>query len=820
MFWDILRSDVQHTFRLARKSPLFTITAVAALALGIGANSAIFTAVQSMLLQPLPYRDADRLVMVWSHNLREGRPHNPVSAANFADYAAMSRSFQSMDYALSFLNPITVRSDGDAPLVQMMRVGAGLFDVLGRDALLGRTLRDGDRNMAVISHGLWGRLFVNDPSVVGRSITLAGNETLTIAGVMPPDFVFPYRTMLGPGGFGRALAADIWAVMPLEGPRMRTEQGQLIRTVHFLATIARLQPGVSVEQAQADLRAVARQLELAHPQTNTQWSATVVPLMDQTVGPIRPALLILLVGVGVVLLMACINVASLTLARSVARQRELAVRAAVGAGRGRLIQQSITEGVLLAGCGAIVGLLVVRWGVDALVALAPTTLPRLHEVSPDARVVGYTMLVGLLTGVLVGVLPALSASRVDLRYALDPARGAGRVSRTATRARSTLVVAQVALAIALAIAATLLVRSFLTVMSVNPGFNPDGLLTMQINIPDRLTTPDARRAFYEEWFDRLEQVPGVVSAGGTTRVPLGSGSVTSMISVENRSVEPAALTEVEFRRAMRRYFDAMQIPVLRGRVFGPDDGPPSPAAAVVNETFVRRVFPNEEPIGKRVRLGTTGDGWLTIIGVVADIRHGSLEEVPAPELYVDYRYNPPVGPFIVVRTVGDPASFAGAVRAEARRLDPTMPLYDLATMNELRAHAVAERRFVSLLVGLFGVLALTIALVGVYGVMTLVVTERTAEVGVRVALGASRGAVLSLILGQTARLAAAGAVLGVTLALLLAPMLESQLYGVTARDAFTLAAVPAAMLVIALLSAWVPARRAMQIDPINALRYE
>lgn len=821
MFWDILRRDVQHTVRLARKSPLFTFTAIAALALGIGANSAIFTAVQSMLLEPLPYRDAERLVMVWSSNVREGRDRNPVSPANFEDYASMTQSLDSLDYVLSFLNPIPVQGADATPLVQMMRVGPRVFEILGREPLLGRTIHPADRNVAVISHGLWDRLFGQDPSAVGRTITLVGNETLEIIGVMPPDFVFPYRTMLGVGGFGRALSADIWAPMPLEGPRMRTAEGLLVRNVHFLATVGRLKPGVSVEQAQADLRAVARRLEVAHPDTNTGWSATVVRLLDQTIGPVRPALVMLLVGVGVVLLMACINVASLTLARSVARGREFAVRAAVGASRGRLVQQAITEGILLAGLGALAGLIVVRWSVDALVALAPATLPRISEVTPDGRVVAFTLVVGLITGVIVGLLPALSASRVDVRHALDPARGTGRVSRHATRARAALVVAQVALALALAIAATLLGRSFVSVLSVDAGFNPANLLTMQINIPDRYTTPATRRAFYEEWFDRLERLPGVVAVGGTTRVPLGSGSVTSIISVEHRPADAEAPIEVEFRRAMRRYFDAMQIRVLRGRTFGVDDGPTAPPAAVVNGAFVRRVFPNEDPLGKRIRLGTSGDSpWLTIIGVVGDVRHGGLEEVPAPELYVDYRQNPPVGPFVVVRTAGEPAALASAVRAEARAFDASMPIYDLATMEDLRAAAVAERRFVSLLVGLFGALALVIALVGVYGVMTLMVTERTAELGVRMALGASRGAVLALVIGQAARLALIGAALGLGLAVALTPLLQTQLYGVTAHDPVTLAGVPAAMLTIALLSAWIPARRAMHVDPVQALRYD
>jgi putative ABC transport system permease protein len=821
MFWDTLRGDVQYTLRVARRSPMFTSAVVVTLALGIGANSAIFTAVKSMLLEPLPYRDAERLVMVWSHNVREARDRNTVSPANFSDYASGTQSLESLDYMLSFLIPLPVRNVGDAAAVQMMRVGPRVFDILGREALIGRTPREGDRDVAVISHGLWTRLYGNDPRIIGRSLVLAGDETLSIIGVMPQDFVFPYRTMLGPGAFGRALSADVWAPMPLEGPRFRTAEGVLIRQVHFLATIGRMKPGVSVEQAQADLRAVARQLEIAYPETNAGWSATVVPLLDQTVGAVRPALMLLLAGVGVVLLMACINVTSLTLARSVARQREMAVRAAVGAGRGRLVQQSITEGVLLAGLGAAASLVVVRWGVDALVAMAPSTLPRIAEVTADTGVVAFTMTVGILAGVLVGVLPALSASRIDVRHALDTVRGAGRASRAAVRARSTLVIAQIALAVTLSVAATLMMRSFLSVLAIDPGFNSDQLLTMQINVPDRFATPESRRTFYEEWFDRLERIPGVVAVGGTTRVPLGSGNVTTVLTIEGRDVSASAPVEVEFRRSMRRYFDAMQMRIVHGRGFDVGDGPGAPPVAVVNQTFVRRVFPNEEPLGRRVRMGVGNDGpWLTIVGVVGDVRHGRLEEVPSPELYVDYRQNPPVGPFIVVRTVSDPAALAAVVRAEARAFDPTMPLYDITTMNELRAAAVAERRFISLLVALFGALAFGTAIFGVYGVMTLTVSERTPEVGVRVALGAGRAVVLTLILGQAARLAFAGAALGLGLALALTPLLESQLYGVGARDVATLAGVPALLVAVALVAALIPAQRAARIDPASALRHD
>jgi predicted permease len=656
---------------------------------------------------------------------------------------------------------------------------------------------------------------------------LSGNEVVTIVGVMPPDFAFPYRSMFGPWVSGGAVTADMWIPMPLEGSRWVTPGGSLIRSVHSLVVVGRLAPGVSLDQARADVGRVGLQLEAEFPESNRGWGTTVVSLTDQTVGNVRPALLITVVGVGLLLLMATVNVANLVLARSVARQRELAVRAVLGASRLRLARQSLTESIILALAGAALGLLFVRWGVEALAALAPVDIPRMQDVSPDSRVVAVTLVVGVATGLLIGLLPSLSSASSDAAPALqDHSRGTVG-SRSRRRLRSSLVVVEIALAVVLTVAAGLLIRSFTRLMNVDPGFRPESLLTLQMNIPDRLVnepnrpvTADERRAFYEDLLDRLEAIPGVIAVGGTTRIPLGSSSVTTSLQVEGR--EPTGqLPEVEFRRVMRDFFPAMGTPLVRGRLFGPEDGPTAASAAIINQTLARRIFGTADPIGRHIRTGPAPSGpWLTIIGVVGDMLHASLDVDPLPELYLDYASNPPNSPFIALRTSGEPTSVAAAVRRATRELDASAALYDIQAMESIRAASVAERRFLLILITAFGALALLLASVGVYGVMTLVVSERTQEVGVRLALGAEPSRVLGMIVRQAVTLAVVGVSIGLASAAILAPLMTSQLFGVAAMDPTTFLAVPALLGLVAVAAAVVPGRRAMRIDPALAMRNE
>ena len=818
MFWDTVRADVRFALRQAVRAPLYTALAVAALALGIGANSAIFTVVQSILLEPLPYRDPGQLVMVWSHNTREEKPENPISPANFADLRDESREFVALQGYFSFVTNTPLVVDGPPEMVVTSFVAPGLMPLLGRQALLGRTLGDGDSAGAlVLSHGYWQRRFGGDPAIVGKTLAI-DNAPATVVGVMPPDFVFPYRGMVGPTGFTRTLQVDAWTTMLMTGPRMVDASGQLTRNVHYLAAVGRLTPGTSVDRARAGLAAIAARLEQAYPDTNAGWTTTVTPLHEQVVGEVRPALLVLLGGVGVILLMACVNVANLVLARSASRQKELAVRAALGAGRWRLAQQALTESLLLAVSGGLVGLLVVRWGVQGLIALAPANLPRIQDVAPDWSMLLVTLAVAIVTGTLVGVVPALAAGRTDVAPALqDHSRGAIG-SRSRHRTRTALVVTELALAVVLTVGAGLLLRSFTAVMTLDPGFRPEHLLTMQLTLPARVSTPDARRAYYAEWFARLEALPGVIAVGGTTRIPLGSTSVTTSVQVESRPLPPSELPEVEFRRAMHDYFTTMGIPIKRGRGFTAEDGPNAAPVVVVNETMARKVFGTDDPIGQHVRMGPNPSGpWSTVVGVVGDIRHAGLEETPAAEMYVNYLASPPVAPFIAVRTTGDPAALADAVRAEARAFDSTLALYDLRTMEQIRSESVAERRFLLLLIGAFGVLALVLAAVGVYGVMALVVSERTQEMGVRLALGAAPVEVLGMVVRQAVALAAIGVAAGVALAAALSPLLASQVFGVPPLDPVTYGAVPLLLVAVATIAALVPGRRAMRIDPVKAM---
>jgi len=822
MLTDTFRTDVRHAVRMGLKTPLFTASAILALALGIGASSAIFTVVNGVLLRPLPYQNPDRLVMIWSQNQREGRERNVISPANFTDYRALSHSFSGMESTLSFLVPLAIKGQESEGLLQALRVGPDLFRVLGRDAAIGRTFGVGeDRGVAVLSHGFWQRRFGSDPSVVGRSFTFSENEHLTVIGVMPPDFAFPYRTMLGPTGFSRAQTADIWIVMPFEGPRWVTSSGALVRNVHALASVARLAPGVTLDQARADLSTVATQLAQAYPDSNSGWGATAVSMHDQTVGDVRPALLLLLGGVAVVLLMASVNVANLVLARSVSRQQELSVRIALGANRGRLVQQAFTESLMLSCAGGLAALLVAHLGVQALVALAPADLPRLADIRIDARVVLFTLSVAVATGTLVGLAPALAASRPDLRGALqESTRGSTGASPGRRRLRAALVVVEIALAVVLTVGAGLLLRSFTTVLAVDPGFKPEQLLTLQMNVPDHLTTPDARRAFYEDFFARMEQLPGVTAVGGTTRLPLGSTNVSTTVMVEGRSTPTSELPEVEFRRSMHDYFKAMGIPVLHGRGFTAEDHATAPAVAVINQTMARRVFGTTDPIGVRIRTGPGSTSpWITIVGIIGDVRHSGLEADPAPEMYINYLQNPPVAPFMVFRTTGDPVVLADLVRAEARAQSASMPVFDVRTMLQIRSESVAERRFTLLLVGLFGLLALTLAASGVYGVMALIVSERTGEIGLRMALGAEPRRMVSLVVGHALTLAAIGVGAGLLVALGVAPLIANQLFGVGAWDPITLVAVPIVLVTVAALAALVPAARAMRLDPVTALRH-
>lgn len=821
MTWESIRADVRLALRQFGRAPLFALLTIGSLALGIGANGAMFGIVYGVLLEPLPYRDPGALVAIWSDNTKSGESSNPVSPGNYEAFKAVP-SLAGVEGMYSFLNRSQVRIGGEPESVIVSQVTPSMFSLLGRSALLGRTFEGpGAPDGAVISHQFWQRRFGGDPSVLGKTIGPGGAATdvpIPIIGVMPADFTFPYGSMLWSAGPTRSVTVDMWwPISVARDWRLVDAAGQPNRGIHYFAVIGRLAPGATIDRARADLAAIAAQRARDYPDTNDGWGITVRPLHEQAVGTLRPALLILLAGVGVVLLITCINVANVLLARAAGRGRDLAIRSALGASRSRLIRQALTESLLLAMAGGLAGLGVMIMATRSIIAAAPATLPRLGEVSPGLPVVAFVVGLSLLTGLIVGILPAASAATSRAQGSLrDGTRATASAARR--RTRSGLIVAEVALAMTLTVCGGLLLRSFVSVLDVDPGFEASRLLTLQLGVPARYADPASRLTFYDDLEARLRALPGVVSVGGTTRLPLGSTQVTTRVEVEGRPVPAAELQEVEMRRAVYDYFAAMEIPVLRGRAFSRDDGPNSPFVAVVNAAFAERLFPGEEAVGRRVRFNSAQAPWMTIVGIVGNIKHGSLEEVPRPELYLTYRQGTsPTGPFIVIRAQGDAAALAGAVRQTVLELGADPPL-DMRTMEALKSDAVAGRRFVLLLVGVFGVFALCLAALGVFGVVTLIAAERTTEVGIRLALGATPSQVLHLVLAQAVKLALGGIAIGAVGALVASPLLEAQLFGVRPMDPLTYAGVALALVLTSMLGALLPARRAMRVDPATALR--
>ena len=718
----------------------------------------------------------------------------------------------------SFLTPSRLVIDREPETVQAATITPGMMELLGRGPMHGRTFRPDDAEpLMLLSHQYWQSRFGGDMGVIGRKVT-AGSVPIpfTIAGIMPADFVFPYRSMLGPSGFSRALTADIWVPLTRQGEtRLVDATGQPNRNIHFLSVVARLRPGATIDAARAELAAIAADRARSFPDSNSGWAVTVRPLHEQAVGRLRPVLLTLAAGVGIVLLITCINVANVLLARATGRQRDLAIRSALGASRRRLMQQMLVESLALGVAGGIGGLLLMFGVTQAVLALAPPNLPRLAEVSASAPVLLFAGAISVLTGLAVGLLPAISASR---SRAGDSLRDSQRTTASSSRqrVRSALIVAEVAMAMALTVGAGLLLRSFVSLLGVDPGFQADRLLTFQMTVPPRVQGSGPGLVdFYDDLERRLTALPGVSAIGGTTRLPLGSTSVTTYIEVEGRDTPRAALPEVEFRRSVFDFFGTMRIPVVSGRPFTREDGAGAQAVVLVNSTLATRVFPGEDPVGRRIR--PTNSQWLTIVGVVGSIRHGSLEETPRPEIYINYRQGPPLSPFVALRTSTDPSTLAGAVRQVFRDVGADPPR-DVRTMDDLRSASVGERRFVLVLVAAFGLLALALAGIGVFGVITLIAAERTTEVGIRLALGATPMAVLRLVLSHALTLTLAGVAIGTGIAILTVPLLGSQLFGVGRADPVTYLLVALLLIVVAVIASTIPARRAMRIDPATTLR--
>ena len=809
---DALRQDVRYALRSLAKAPGFTAVVLLTLALGIGANTAIFSVVNGVLLRPLPYYQPERIAVV-RETYGQGQ-RGTVSGPNYIDWRARGRSFEQLaGYRVRML---TVVGEGEPEEVTAAFVSFNFFTMLGLPPVLGRGFAPGEDegagSVAVLGDGFWRTHFAADPNVVGRTLTLSG-KPYTVVGVAPEGLNFPGQSQV---------------YVPLELGVGRTAE----RTSHSIDVLGRLKPGVTLEAAQAEFTTLTRDLEREYPEANAGRGAALIPLTSDTLGAVRPALLLLAGAVTFVLLIACANVANLFLARAASRQREIAVRAAIGASRWRLARGVLVEAVLLAFAGGVLGLLLASWGVDLLLALRPRGIPRLQEIAIDGTALAFTLVVSLLVGIGFGLFPALTLSRHD---PADSIRGEGRGTsegRRRVRFRSALVIAQVSLALVLLVGAALLVVTVRRLTLIEPGFDPEHAVVFSLPI-SATKYPDqtAHTAYVQRIIGELRAVPDVQAVGTVFFVPLANGDVNGDFNFEGQPPAPAGQEAYAgYRIVSGDYFAALGIPLRHGRLLAPEDRDGTPLVAVVNEAFVRRFVPAGSPLGKRITFGdgTEDAAYREIVGVVADVRHQGLTLDPAPEIYVPYTQVPPdlwsvfasIPLSVVVRSTAPVESVAPALRAAVRQADPEQVVSQLRPAGELISDAIARQRFSMLLLLAFGGLALTLAAVGVYGVLAYTVSQRTRELGIRLALGARAAAVRGLVLRQGLAMAFGGIVIGLVCAVALGRLLAGILYGVSSADPLVLGAVALLLGTASVFACLVPAIRATRVNPMDALRSE
>lgn len=796
--------DVIYGFRMLLKNPGLTIAAILTLAIGIGANTVIFSGVNAILLRPLPYENPDQLVMIWERIPKINEQEGKVSYPDFLDWKRQSQLTQSMGIFSRW--GFTLTGVAEPEHLKGAIVSADFFPVLKTKLALGRAFsaeedQPGAGRNVVLSHNLWQRRFGSNPNVIGQQVTLNDNN-YTVIGVLPSDFEFePLKDV------------TLWAPMgAVAGKDIIENRGYRVNN----QVIARLKDGVTPQQAQAEMTGIASRLEAQYPDTNAGVSAGVVNLHEQIVGDVRMVLLIIFGAVTSVLLIACVNIANLLLARSAVRKTEMAVRAALGASRGRIVKQLLTESVLLSLIGGTLGLLIALIGTQLLISISPESIPRLSEATIDLRVLGFTFGISTLTGILFGLAPALQASNPDLNETLKSTTRGSTANRN--RVRSFLVVSEVALALTLLVVAGLLIRSFVRLQDVQPGFDAKNVLTMQMSLPQtRYPDEQKQAAFFQQLLPRIEALPNVAAAGVVNSLPLsGQGAGISFQIAGAPPAAPGEQLESQYRVASPNYFRAMNIPLLKGRLFTDRDDLSAPGVAIINQAMAKRFFPNEEPLGKRVGFGG-GPFWCEIVGIVGDVRHYKLASEPQPEVYLTNAQDPWRFMTLVVRTTND-GNIIGRVREEILAIDKDQPVYNIRPMEEVLSESVAQPRFNLWMLGIFAGVALLLAIVGIYGVMSYLVVQRSQEIGVRLALGANQKQILKLVLGQGMILTVVGVVVGLIAAFAITRTMSSLLYGVTATDPITFVVVSLLMLGVAVVANLIPALKATKVNPLTALR--
>jgi putative ABC transport system permease protein len=809
-----LLQDLRYGFRTLLKHRSFTFIAVFTLALGIGANTAMFSVVNAVLLRPLPYNDPARLVTIWEESPDRGLYQMPVSFANLRDWVDQNHTFEQIS-AYTFTN-LNLTGVGEPEQLLTIRSSANLFPLVGATPLLGRTFlpeedREGAGHVVILGHGFWKRRFNSDRGIVGKSLTL-NNQNYTVVGVMPGTFQFP----VGFGYLGKVINDPIELYVPLAATAAESHRG----TYSFFA-IGRLKSGVSIDQARAEMTAIERRLEQQYPDGNSGIGISLIPTQEQTVKEIRPALLVLLGAVVFMLLIACANIANLLLARAAARQKEIAIRTALGSNRLRIVRLLLTESLMLSLAGGCLGFLLAYWGTDLLVALAPDNVPRLNEVGVDARVFVFTLAVSLLTGLLFGLVPAMHAARPNLNEGLKEGSKGSVGSAAGKRTRNLLVAVEVALSMVLLIGAGLMIKSFVRLQQTNLGFNTDHVLTVDFTLSSsRYPEERQQAAFFQQALDRIQSLSGVQSAGATTALPLTLSLSGSDFRIEGRP-EPEAGKEmiIDTSSVSPGYFSTLGISLLKGRDFSDRDNSDAPQAAIINNDLARIYFPGEDPIAKRITFDD-GESWLSIVGIVADTKRLGLDTTARPEAYFSYLQVPSPRMSLVVRTATEPLSLVGAVKNQIQTIDKDLPLGESKTMQQVLSDSTSGRRFNLILLTAFATVALILALVGIYGVMSYAVTQRTHEIGIRVAIGAQSRDVFRMVVGEGMILALIGIAIGLVGAFALTRLMTSMLFAVEPTDPATFITIAALLTAVTLLACYIPGRRATKVDPLVALRYE